>query len=222
MMSGCKASLPGLLVSLAILAGDPTTWNFESDAAGKLPAGWTADKTRQGPGSEWQVVEDATAPAGKRVLAQVSSAGENPQFNLCVVNDSKIADLDLSVRLKAHSGKLDQGGGLVWRYQDAQNYYIARWNPLEDNFRVYKVVSGKRSQMDTAKVKADPQSWHAIRVVHVARSLRCYLDGKLLLEAGDDEFSKPGKVGLWTKSDAVTHFDDLVLRAAEAKDVEDL
>ncbi len=217
-----RMSLLGLPLCLGLFAAESKTWNFESDAPGKLPAGWTAGKTREGAGSEWRIVEDATVANGKRALAQVSSAGDSPQFNLCVLDDPKVADLDLSVKLKPRTGKLDQGGGLVWRYQDTQNYYIARWNPLEDNLRVYKVVKGKRSQMDTAKVKADPQGWHFLRVVHVGRSIRCYLDGKLLLEAADDEFPNPGQIGLWTKADAVTHFDELMLRAADAKDIEEL
>ena len=107
---------------------------------GELPAGWAAAKTGEGPGSVWKVLEDK---GGKKVLAQTSDQGPNRFFNLCVAEDTSFSDIDLTVAFKAMAGKLDQGGGPVWRYQDAGNYYIARMNPLEDNYRVYKVVAGK-------------------------------------------------------------------------------
>ncbi|HTI49558.1 MAG TPA: hypothetical protein VL475_01350, partial [Planctomycetaceae bacterium] len=128
----------------------------------------------------------------------------------------------LSVRLKPQTGRNDQGGGVVWRYRDARNYYVCRWNPLENNFRLYKVLDGKRSQMDTAKVNADPRGWHTLRVVHVGREIRCSLDGTLLLEAENDEIAASGRVGLWTKSDAVTRFDDFSAGSGAATDVEEL
>jgi hypothetical protein len=139
--------------------------------------------------------------------------GTEPLFNLCVADASKFADLDLTVSFKAVTGEKDQGGGPVWRHKDANNYYIARVNPLEDNFRVYKVVGGKRSQIGSAEVEAPAGKWYTIRVVHKGDHIRCYLNGKLHLDVKDETFKDGGKIGLWTKADAVTSFDDLSVSA---------
>ena len=118
----------------------------------------------------------------------------------------------IRVSFKAVKGKIDQGGGPVWRYQDENNYYIARMNPLEDNFRVYKVVKGKRTQLGTSDAKAPAGKWHAIRVVQKGNRIQCYLNGKRHLDVKDDTFTNRGKVGLWTKADAVTSFDNFTYR----------
>jgi hypothetical protein len=185
------------------------SWLFEADREGDLPAGWHAAHTYEGTGSVWKIVTDATAPAGSKVLAQTSSAGPNKFFNLCVAQDANYRDVDLSVSLKAVSGKQDQGGGLVWRYQDADNYYLARANPLEDNFRVYKVEKSVRTMFASADIKIPAGEWHRLRVEQNGTRIRCYLNGKQHLEVTDETFAGPGKVGLWTKADAVTYFDDL-------------
>src|SRR5947207_541671 len=120
--------LAALLATRSIAA---ESWNFESTAVGELPKGWTATKTGEGPGSVWKVQEDATAPAGPKVLTQTSAEGPSALFNLCLCNDAKFGDVDLKLSLKAVAGKIDQGGGAVWRCQDRNNYYITRLNPLE-------------------------------------------------------------------------------------------
>jgi hypothetical protein len=194
-----------LLVCLAVIAAMPMTWDFEGSPVGELPAGWSAAKTGEGPGSLWKVVDDG----GSKVLAQTSPQGPNPLYNLCIADDTSYRDLTLSVSVMAVKGKIDQGGGLVWRYRDRGNYYIARWNPLETNFRVYKVVDGKRTQLATADVAAAADQWHKIKIDQVGQKIRCYLDGKLHLEAADNTFNQPGKIGLWTKADAQTYFNDL-------------
>jgi hypothetical protein len=130
-------------------------------------------------------------------------------FSLCVVKDSSHLNPDLSVSFKAVSGVVDQGGGLVWRYRDANNYYIARLNPLETNYRIYKVVDGQRSQVRSVQVDTPPGEWHRLRVVQQGNRIRGYLDGKQLLDVTDDTFRDAGRIGLWTKADAVTFFDDL-------------
>jgi hypothetical protein len=181
---------------------------------GQLPPDWMAAKTGEGPGSVWKVVEDATAPSAGKALAQTSAEGPKPLFNLCVAKKTKFRDLELTVAFKSVAGKIDQGGGLVWRYADAKNYYVARMNPLEHNYRVYKVVAGKRTQLATADLKIDASKWHTLRVSHKGNQIQCYFDGKRHLDVKDDTFPKAGKVGLWTKADAQTHFADF--RAAEA------
>ncbi len=151
-------------------------WIFEDAKIGGLPEGWSSAKTGKAEGSVWKVQEDQSAPAGANVLTQTSSEGPNPLFNLCVADKTRYKDVDLTVSFKALTGKIDQGGGPVWRYKDANNYYIARMNPLEDNFRVYKVVDGRRRQLDTSNVKASAGKWHTIRIVHKGNQIQCYLN----------------------------------------------
>jgi hypothetical protein len=186
----------------------PFVLSLDEVKVGELPQGWVAAMTGEGPGSVWKVVEDATAPHGKKVLAQTSDQGPNRFFNLCVAETTSFSDVDLTVTFKAVAGKLDQGGGLVWRYKDANNYYIARMNPLEDNYRVYKEVAGKRIQLGTVDIKIPSKTWHTLRVIHESDHILCFLDGKLLLDVKDDTFQDAGKIGLWTKADAQTYFAD--------------
>src|SRR5947207_3078222 len=129
-------------ILVAAIADQPSTVDTFDDAPlGQLPPSWLAAKTGEGPGSVWKVVAYDRDGKSNRALAQTSSDGPNSLFNLGVRTDAKCADVDLTVRLKAVGGMRDQGGGLVWRCRDQNNYYVARWNPLEDNFRVYHVVA---------------------------------------------------------------------------------
>ena len=209
-------TLGATLMLFAMLGEDKLTrWDFEAAAVGKLPDGWTATQTGEGKGSVWKIAEDKTAPKGAKVLAQTSPDGPNALFNLCIADKTKFADLDLSVAFKAVAGKRDQGGGPIWRCKDAKNYYVVRMNPLENNFRVYKVVDGKRIQLGDAEVEADSGKWHTIRVVHKGNRIQCYMNGKKLLDVTDDTFMEAGQIGLWTKADAQTYFDDIVIRRPE-------
>lgn len=199
------------VTALSLLAADKTNevlWSFEDAGVGKVPEGWTSGKTGKGPGSVWKVVDDNSAVRGTHVLAQTSSAGPNHLFNLCVCDKAALTDVDIRVSFKAVKGEIDQGGGPVWRYRDENNYYIARMNPLEDNFRVYKVIQGKRTQLDSSNAEAPVGKWHTIRVVQRGNHIQCYLNGKRHLDLKDDTYTGQGKVGLWTKADAVTSFDN--------------
>ena len=200
--------LPIVLISASAFAAEPFELDLKTAKIGELPKSWKAAKTHEGPGSVWRVLDDSTAPGGK-VLAQTSAEGPKPLYNLCIAEDAKFADVDISVSLKANAGQIDQGGGPIWRCRDADNYYIARWNPLEDNFRVYKVEKGKRTQLGTADVKLPGDKWHVLRVVQKGGDIQCYLDGKLYLTVKDATFPKAGKIGLWTKADAQTSFAEL-------------
>ena len=211
-----------LLLLTLVLFGASASPSFTAEASrldfaaaktGELPAGWSIAKTGEGPGDVWGVVEDATAPGGK-ALTQTSDQGPNRLFCLCIADGTSFKDLDLTVSFKAVAGKLDQGGGPVWRYRDANNYYIARMNPLEDNYRVYKVVNGKRTQLGSADVKAPAGEWHSLRVVHSGDQIQCYLGDRLYLDVKDDTFGGAGKVGLWTKADAQTRFASLRVTTA--------
>jgi hypothetical protein len=196
------ASFVLMLVSSAVHAGDERekTWTFEDDAVGSAPKGFTPAV------GEWKV---ARTDEG-RVLAQ-SASNANPVFNVVLVDDTSAKDVDISVKLKAVAGEFDQGGGLVWRAKDARNYYIARYNHKEDNFRVYKVVGGKRSApFQNADIKHH-DGWTVVRVTMKGDHIECYVDGKKYLDVHDSTFPDAGKIGVWSKSDARSQFDDLTL-----------
>ena len=189
------------------LAEDKTSI-FGRNELGKVPKGWTATQTGKGEGSIWKVVEDKTAPSKSGFALAQTAEGPGALFNLCVADDTNFKDVEALVSFKANAGKKDQGGGIVWRYQDANNYYIARMNPLEDNFRVYKVVAGKRSaELQDAEVKVKSSEWHTLKIKMASDHIECFVDGKKYLDVRDDTFAKAGKVGLWTKADAQTSFD---------------
>jgi 3-keto-disaccharide hydrolase len=197
----------------ALAAAD--SWNFEDAKTGELPAGWIATKTGEGPGSIWKIIEDSSAPAGPKVLAQTSSDGPNALFNLCLCTTTKYADLDLKISLKPREGKLDRGGGPVWRCQDKDNYYVARLNPLENDFRLFHVVKGKRTLLTKpVQVQEPAGQWHTIRITHVGSHITCYLNDKKLIEHDDMTFLDAGMIGLWTKADAVTSFDAVSVSVA--------
>ena len=199
-------------IPMSVFAADDKgrTITFAKDDAGKLPKGWTADKTGKGEGSVWKVVADDTVPSKKGYVLAQTAEGPGPLFNLCVADDTNLKDVEVTVAFKANKGNKDQGGGIVWRYQDNNNYYIARMNPLEDNYRLYKVVAGKRIQLATKEDLTVPAgTWHTLTIKMTGDQIECSLDGKKQLEGKDDTFQKAGKIGLWTKADAQTSFDDL-------------
>lgn len=207
MRSACVLTL--VLIGAAV-AEEPKAvkYDFEADKAGSVPKGWTVTKTGTGEGGVWKVVEDKTAPKGSKVLAQTAES-PNAVFNLCVADGPSFKDVDITVAFKAVEGSKDQGGGIVWRYRDADNYYVARFNPLEDNYRLYHVVDGKRTEIGAKEaLKAKAGEWHTLSVKMVGEAITCSLNGKVEIEAKDSTFAKPGKVGLWTKADARTYFDD--------------
>ena len=197
---------------LASWGADGGPWDFEAAREGALPSGWVAAKTGEGSGSVWKVIAAERDGKQNRALAQTSAEGPNALFNLCVVSDMKQSDIDLSADVKAISGDKDRGGGVVWRYRDAGNYYVTRWNPLEDNFRVYHVINGKRTQLANADAKLPQDQWHIVRAVQNGSLIQCYLDGKLLLDVMDGAIQDAGAVGLWSKADAVTWFDNVVMK----------
>ena len=191
-------------------------WTFDALESGKTPADLRVRETHPGPKlGVWQVAADSTAPSKPNVLA-LSTDEPKATFNVALFQPTAYKDLDLRVRIKANSGQVDQAGGLVWRCNDENNYYICRINPLEDNFRVYKVVDGKRSQLQSTELKAETGRWYHVRAVMVGDQITCYVDGKKYLDVKDDTFKDAGLVGLWTKADASSSFDDLAVFAPPA------
>jgi hypothetical protein len=210
-MNAIRALAVGVAFAfLAVAADDKASlFKFSKDDAGKLPAGWKSDQTGKGEASVWKVVADDTAPSKSGLVLAQTAQGPGSVFNLCLATDSSFTDVEAMVAFKAVKGEKDQGGGIVWRYQDGNNYYIARMNPLEDNFRVYKVVDGKRIQLETKEdLKVPSGEWHSLKIKQAGARIECFLDGKKYLDIKDDTFTKAGKVGLWTKADAQTYFDE--------------
>jgi hypothetical protein len=206
------------LTAVVVLAGmivgaaneKPRSFHFGKEDVGKLPAGWKGAKTGRGDGNVWKVVADASAPSGTGYVLAQTAEGPNALFNLCIAEDTSYKDVEVRVKFKALAGRNDRGGGIVWRYRDANNYYIARMNPLEDNFRVYKVVAGKRTQLGTREgLKVPTGEWHTLEIQQMGDHIECSLDGKKYLDVNDTTYDQAGKIGLWTKSDAQTRFDDL-------------
>jgi hypothetical protein len=194
-------------------SGQQLTYTFDSDPPGQMPAKFHSARTGQGSESKWAVMADATAPSKPNVVAQTSTDTTDYRFPLLIADGASFKDLEISVKFKAVSGGVDQAGGLVFRLKDPNNYYIVRANALEDNCRLYHVVNGRRSQFAGANLKVTSGVWHELRVVAVGNKFTCYYDGEKKIEASDDTFKDAGKVGLWTKADSVTSFDDLKIVA---------
>jgi hypothetical protein len=194
-------------------AGKIFVYNFDNDTADQIPARFHSALTGQGAKAEWQVKPDPTAPSSPNVLAQVSTDRTDYRFPLAIADDGSFKDLELSVKFKTISGQIDQAAGLVFRLKDANNYYIVRANTLEGNYRLYRVVNGRREQIAGANLQVPSEEWHELSIVCSGNSIACYFDGEKKIEATDDTFSGAGKVGLWTKADSVTFFDDLKVTA---------
>ena len=188
----------------ALLAGGPMeTINFDKSPTGSAPAGWTATQTGTG-AAKWTVVPDDTAPSKPNVLKQSGQA----TYPVCLKDDTSIKDGFVEVKFKPISGKEDQAGGVNWRARDANNYYTARANALEDNVTVYHTVNGRRTEKKRANAKVATNQWHTIRVDFQGTHVTVTFDGRKAIEWDDETFKEAGKVGVWTKADSVTLFDD--------------
>src|SRR5215470_8087246 len=190
-------------------AGQAENQNFDTDKTGEMPVGFHGARTGQGTDGKWVVTPDATAPSKPNVVAQTSRDRTDYRFPLLIADQGTFKDLEISVKFKAMEGEVDRAGGLVFRLKDANNYYIVRANALEDNYRLYHVVNGSRREFAGANFKVTSGEWHELRVEAVGNKLVCYFDGAKKIEATDETFKDAGKVGLWTKADSLTYFDDL-------------
>jgi hypothetical protein len=215
-----------VLVAVALTLGSctmalaQTRFTFDQDPVGKPPSGFDFAVTANAAPGAWVVVEDDT-PARPHVLAQSSGAGRGSRFPMAIVQSVTAADVDVSVKIKPVRGSEDQAGGLVWRYQDANNYYVVRANALEGNVVLYKVQNGRRVDLPLkgegrtyGKKAAVPSGqWSTLRAVTSGTHIEVYWNEAKLFEAEDSTFTRAGKVGLWTKADSVTYFDDLAVLA---------
>ncbi len=184
-------------------------WNFDKDPAATLPTGWIVRQNH--PTKElakWVIEPDADAMSKPNVL-NVKTANGNATYNLALIEKAVYKNLNVMVKVRGNTGRDDQGGGLIWRCQDENNYYVCRINPLENNYRVYKVVNGKRTMLQSVDFETPTGQWFTLRVRMKGNEIACYCDGKKWLEVKDDTFKDAGMIGLWTKADAGSSFDNL-------------
>jgi hypothetical protein len=197
----------GLLAAAPPLLG--ATISFESDVVGQPPAGWTCGTTGKG-SPRWTVERDDSAPSPPNVLEQTGKA----TFPWCVKDDIEATDGSVEVKFKPISGKEDQAGGVVWRWKDRNNYYVARANALENNVSLYYTVDGSRKTIKYVDAPVAPNAWHTLKVTYKGDAIQVSLDGKTYIEAKDAHIAGMGKTGVWTKADSVTLFDDFAYSAA--------
>jgi len=184
------------------------TENFDSVKAGALPEGWIAGVTGRG-NPRWAVDADSTAPSGRKVLQQTGSG----TFPWCVKRDESIADGFVEVKFKPISGNEDQAGGVIWRWKDGNNYYVARANALENNVSLYYTENGRRNTIRYVDAPVARNAWHTLRVEFSVTKISVSLDGKTYITVEDAHIVGAGAVGLWTKADSVTAFDDFRFEA---------
>ncbi|WP_242393954.1 hypothetical protein [Anaeromyxobacter oryzisoli] len=215
-MTRHSKTLAALVAGLALMGAAPArgadrTWDFQGDAVGSPPASFSFGRTGGGPPGRWVVVTDPTAPAGDHVLAQVDDDGTDYRFPVAVADAPAPKDVRAEVRCRPVSGKVDQACGVVVRYRDADNYYVARANAREDNVNLYRVVNGRRRQIAGWSGRVASGTWHALALEARGDRLRVIWEGKPIIDATDDTFREAGKVGVWTKADSVTSFDALTV-----------
>jgi len=200
--------LSGLLV-FGFTATAVRVVNFDNAPLGKTPPGWTVAMTNHGRAPQWEVRRDGSAPTQPYVLAQLAADPVGDRAPLAIWDGVSLRDGEISVRLKPLSGHEVEAGGIVWRYRDQNNYYLARANATDKNVQVFKVVNGIRVPL-MAGVRHDitPNEWSTLKVWTRGNRFQIYIDHRRVLQGQDSTFTGPGKVGLWTVADSVTYFDD--------------
>jgi hypothetical protein len=221
-MNMLAAILTGLLISVFIRAAPVLTsaetvspqrvWAFDRDQPGVLPEDFSIGTLFDGrPAGEWHVLSTDRAKSPPHVLAQVMAKGAEHGYKVVLIEGVVASDLDLQVSFLPIQGNADMGGGLIWRATDDRNYYLTRANPLEQNIRIYRVVKGVRHLLLNFDQTIDVKLWHTLRVIQRGCRIQVFYDGKPVFDLCDRTF-KDGTIGLWTKSDAVTYFDDLQMQ----------
>ncbi|HTD89371.1 MAG TPA: family 16 glycoside hydrolase [Burkholderiales bacterium] len=204
-----KILLAGVfLMNLITTSANAQTENFDKAAVGVLPDGWKCGVTGRG-SPRWQIEADTTAPSKPNVLKQ---AGRG-DFPWCVKDGVSVKDGSVEVKFKSISGKEDQAGGIVWRWKNGDNYYVARANALENNVSLYYTESGSRKTIKYVDAPVPGNVWHTLRVNFIGTKIEVMLDGKRYIQLDDSHITAAGAVGVWTKADSVTAFDDFVYGA---------
>ena len=189
-------------------------WTFDNDPQKTLPSEFQIGTLFDGrPAGEWKMLETDRAKSPPGVLGQLMAKGPEHAYKTLLIDGTKSSDIELEISFLPIEGKADMGGGLIWRATDDRNYYLTRANPLEQNIRIYRVVKGVRQMLKNFDQIIDVRQWHTLRVLTNGCRIQVYFDDKQVFDLCDQTFST-GRVGLWTKSDAVTYFDDLKLQIA--------
>jgi len=199
----------GVLTSLLSTSVVAQTVNFDADTVGAAPSGWTCGVTGRG-SPRWTVAVEPGAPSGTNVLRQSGSG----TFPWCVRTGTSLSDGFVEVKFKPLTGREDQAGGLVWRWKDGDHYYVARANALENNVSLYYTEGGSRRTIRYVDAPVASGAWHTLRVEFVATRIAVSLDGKRYIDVEDSHIGGTGSVGVWTKADSVTAFDDFAYGAA--------
>jgi len=197
-----------MVMTMATAVAIAETINFDDMKSGAAPAGWTATQTGSG-SAKWSIEKDDSAPSKPNVLKQSGQA----TFPVCIKNYTSLKDGFVEVKFKPVAGKEDQAGGVIWRVQDANNYYISRANALEDNVTIYHTINGKRVAFKSINTKVTSGAWHTLRVDFAGNKFTVTFDGNKVIDATDESFANAGKVGVWTKTDSVTEFDNFTYGA---------
>jgi hypothetical protein len=197
------------LLAFGMTAAAGRVVTFDNGPLGKTPPEWTITMTNHGRAPEWEIVKDLTAATQPYVFAQVSADPAGDRYPLAIFNDVTFRDGEVSVRLKPVSGHEAQAGGIVWRYRDENNYYMARANALQKNVQVFKVENGHRVPlMDAVRHEIPTNAWSILKISARGNRFQIYMDHRRVLQGWDNTFLSPGKVGLWTVADSVTYFDE--------------
>ncbi len=198
-----------LLAAFGLVASTGRIINFDADAVGKIPPGWSVPITGSGPAPRWVILRDGTAPTRPYVLAQLSADTNGDRYPLAILDAVRLRDGDVSVRLKPVAGRLDQGGGVVFRYRDPKNYYLALADFKRQSVALFKVANGQRIPIASpARHELPANSWRILKISVGGSAIQVYLDHRRILRAQDRTFTAAGQVGLWTARDSVTYFDD--------------
>lgn len=192
-----------LFASLYATAALGDTITFDKDSPGAAPSGWTCGVTGRG-SPKWLIEADPSAPSQPNLLKQSGQA----TFPWCARKDVSITDGFVEVKFKPIEGREDRAGGLMWRWKDGDNYYIARANALENNVSLYHTTRGSRHTIKYVDAPVVANQWHTLRVEFAGKRFKVSLDGKQYIDQEDDHISGAGSVGVWTKADSVTAFDD--------------
>lgn len=211
----CGGALALLLCTTSAIPFEVQVWNFNRDLPGKVPPGFEIGTLFDGRlAGDWQVIASDKAISPPHVLAQLQGKGAEHAYKMVLVQGTESQNVDLTVKLLPIDGKTDMGGGLIWRATDDRNYYLARANPLEQNIRIYRVVKWVRHMLQNFDHVIRVREWHQLRVRMEGCNIHVSFDERSVFTLCDETFRK-GRIGLWTKSDAVTHFDDLQLEVTQ-------
>ena len=203
-----RTSLTAALCFVVATTVFAETDNFDTAKVGPPPADWICGVTGRGT-PQWTIAADPSAPSQPNVLKQSGRGG----FPWCVKKAVAITDGFVEVKFKPLEGREDQAGGLVWRWKDGDNYYVARANALENNVSLYYTENGSRNTIKYVDAPVAAKQWHVLRIDFESKQIKVTLDGKVYIDVEHDRFTAAGAVGVWTKADSVTAFDDFSFAA---------